>query len=145
LRSERSLIQTIGRAARHVNGQAILYADNMTDSMTRAIEETERRRGIQTAHNKLNNITPTTVQSKGKSNGILQFLDVSRRLNSQQIEAVIENIDELSLDQIPGVIKQLETEMKAAAKEMEFELAAKLRDRIRQLRENLTGSRSTEK
>jgi excinuclease ABC subunit B len=143
LRSERSLIQTIGRAARHVNGQAILYADNMTDSMTRAIEETERRRGIQTAHNKLNNITPTTVQSKGKSNGILQFLDVSRRLNSQQIEAVIENIEELSLDQIPGVIKQLETEMKAAAKEMEFELAAKLRDRIKQLRENLTGSRST--
>jgi excinuclease ABC subunit B len=143
LRSERSLIQTIGRAARHVNGQAILYADNMTDSMAKAIEETERRRGIQTAHNKLNNITPTTVQSKSKSNGILQFLDVSRRLNSQQIEAVIENIDELSLDQIPGVIKQLETEMKAAAKEMEFELAAKLRDRIKQLRENLTGSRSS--
>ncbi len=143
LRSERSLIQTIGRAARHVNGQAILYADNMTDSMTRAIEETERRRGIQTAHNNLNNITPQSVQSKGKSNGILQFLDVSRRLNSQQIEAVIENIEELSLDQIPGVIKQLETEMKAAAKEMEFELAAKLRDRIKQLRENLTGSRST--
>jgi excinuclease ABC subunit B len=142
LRSERSLIQTIGRAARHVNGQAILYADNMTNSMVRAIEETERRRGIQTAHNKLNNITPQTVQSKGKSNGILQFLDVSRRLNSQQIEAVIENIDELSLDQIPGVIKQLETEMKAAAKEMEFELAAKLRDRIKQLRENLTGSRN---
>jgi excinuclease ABC subunit B len=142
LRSERSLIQTIGRAARHVNGQAILYADNMTDSMVRAIEETERRRGIQTAHNKLNNITPKTVQSKGKSNGILQFLDVSRRLNSQQIEAVIENIEELSLDQIPGVIKQLETEMKAAAKEMEFELAAKLRDRIKQLRENLTGSRA---
>jgi excinuclease ABC subunit B len=142
LRSERSLIQTIGRAARHVNGQAILYADNMTDSMAKAIEETERRRGIQTAHNKLNNITPTTVQSKGKSNGILQFLDVSRRLNSQQIEAVIENIDELSLDQIPGVIKQLETEMKAAAKEMEFELAAKLRDRIKQLRETLTGSRN---
>jgi excinuclease ABC subunit B len=136
------LIQTIGRAARHVNGQAILYADNMTDSMVRAIEETERRRGIQTAHNKLNNITPQSVQSKGKSNGILQFLDVSRRLNSQQIEAVIENIDELSLDQIPGVIKQLETEMKAAAKEMEFELAAKLRDRIKQLRENLTGSRN---
>ncbi len=143
LRSERSLIQTIGRAARHVNGQAILYADNMTDSMTRAIEETERRRGIQTAHNKLNNITPQTVKSKGKSNGILQFLDVSRRLNSQQIEAVIENIEELSLDQIPGVIKQLETEMKAAAKEMEFELAAKLRDRIKQLRENLTGSKSS--
>ncbi len=142
LRSERSLIQTIGRAARHVNGQAILYADNMTDSMVRAIEETERRRGIQTAHNKLHNITPQTVQSKGKSNGILQFLDVSRRLNSQQIEAVIENIEELSLDQIPGVIKQLETEMKAAAKEMEFELAAKLRDRIKQLRENLTGSRN---
>lgn len=140
LRSERSLIQTIGRAARHVNGQAILYADNMTDSMARAIKETERRRCIQLSHNKRNNITPQPLQKKGKSNAILQFLDVSRRLNGQQLATVIENIEEVSLDSIPTVIKQLETEMKAAAKEMEFEQAAKLRDRIKQLRERLMGN-----
>jgi excinuclease ABC subunit B len=138
LRSERSLIQTIGRAARHINGKAILYGDNMTDSMAKAIEETDRRRNIQIAHNQLHNITPYTIKKKG-SNAILDFLDVSRRLNSQQIEAVIENIDELSLDQIPEIVQQLEAEMKAAAKEMEFEKAAELRDRIKLLRGKLTG------
>jgi excinuclease ABC subunit B len=138
LRSEKSLIQTIGRAARHVNGKAILYGDNMTDSMAKAIEETERRRNIQLAHNQLHNITPYTIKKK-ESNSILEYLDVSRRLNSQQIEAVIENIHDLSLDQIPEIIQQLETEMKAAAKEMEFEKAAELRDRIKLLRGKLTG------
>jgi excinuclease ABC subunit B len=138
LRSEKSLIQTIGRAARHVNGKAILYGDNMTDSMAKAIEETERRRNIQIAHNQLHNITPYTIKKK-ESNSILEYLDVSRRLNSQQIEAVIENIHDLSLDQIPEIIQQLETEMKAAAKEMEFEKAAELRDRIKLLRGKLTG------
>jgi excinuclease ABC subunit B len=138
LRSERSLIQTIGRAARHIRGQAILYGDNMTDSMAKAIEETERRRNIQIAHNKLHNITPFSVKKK-ESNAILEFLDVSRRLNSQQIEAVIENLEEVSLDKIPEIIQQLEIEMKAAAKEMEFEKAAEFRDRIKLLRSKLTG------
>jgi excinuclease ABC subunit B len=140
LRSSRSLIQTIGRAARHVNGQAILYADNMTDSMLQAIEETERRRNIQDAHNRLHKITPQSVK-KSQGNAILQFLDVSRRLNNQQIDAVIEHLDEVSLDQIPEIIQQLEAEMKAAAKEMEFETAAGLRDRIKILRAKLTGSK----
>jgi excinuclease ABC subunit B len=138
LRSERSLIQTIGRAARHVRGKAILYGDNMTDSMAKAIEETDRRRNIQIAHNKLHNITPYSVKKQG-SNAILEFLDVSRRLNSQQIETVIENIDDLTLDKIPEIVQQLEVEMKAAAKEMEFERAAELRDRIKLLRGKLTG------
>jgi excinuclease ABC subunit B len=140
LRSERSLIQTIGRAARHIRGQAILYGDNMTDSMAKAIEETERRRNIQSAHNKLHNITPFSVKKK-ESNAILEFLDVSRRLNSQQIEAVIENLDEVSLDKIPEIIQQLEIDMKAAAKEMEFEKAAEFRDRIKLLRGKLTGAK----
>ncbi len=136
LRSARSLIQTIGRAARHINGQAILYADKMTDSMIAAIDETERRRGIQTAHNKLHKITPTSIVKSG-GNSILQFLDLSRRLNAQQLETVIEHVDELSLEQIPDLIVQLEAEMKTAAKELEFEKAAQLRDRIKQLRGKL--------
>jgi excinuclease ABC subunit B len=139
LRSTRSLIQTIGRAARHIRGQAILYADRMTDSMTAAIDETERRRGIQMAHNKLNNITPQSIVKTG-GNSILQFLDFSRRLNAQQLETVIAHVDELSLEQIPDAIVQLEGEMKVAAKELEFEKAATLRDRIKQLRGKLVGN-----
>ena len=139
LRAERSLIQTIGRAARHVRGQAILYADNLTDSMIKAIDETERRRGIQLAYNKMNNITPKPVVKK-QSNSILAFLDVSRRLNSQQLEEVYEQVDELSLDDVPELIKKLETQMKEAAKNLEFEEAAKLRDRIKYLRDKLVGN-----
>jgi excinuclease ABC subunit B len=139
LRSTRSLIQTIGRAARHIRGQAILYADRLTDSMTAAIDETERRRGIQIAHNKLNNITPQSIVKTG-GNSILQFLDFSRRLNAQQLETVIAHVDELSLEQIPDAIVQLEGEMKVAAKELEFEKAATLRDRIKQLRGKLVGN-----
>jgi excinuclease ABC subunit B len=139
LRSTRSLIQTIGRAARHIRGQAILYADRMTDSMMSAIDETERRRGIQMAHNKLNNITPQSIVKTG-GNSILQFLDFSRRLNAQQLETVIAHVDELSLEQIPDLIVQLEGEMKVAAKELEFEKAATLRDRIKQLRGKLVGN-----
>jgi excinuclease ABC subunit B len=136
LRSTRSLIQTIGRAARHINGQAILYGDKMTDSMIAAIDETDRRRGIQTAHNKLHKITPTSIVKSG-NNSILQFLDFSRRLNAQQLETVIEHVDELTLEQIPDVIVQLEAEMKVAAKGLEFEKAAQLRDRIKLLRDKL--------
>ena len=138
LRAERSLIQTIGRAARHVRGQAILYADNLTDSMRKAIDETDRRRGIQMAHNRMHGITPKPVVKKS-SNAILAFLDVSRRLNAQQLETVYEEADELSLEQIPELIGQLEVQMKEAAKKLEFEKAAEYRDRIKQLRDKLVG------
>lgn len=139
LRSERSLIQTIGRAARHVRGQAILYGDNLTDSMIKAIDETDRRRGIQLAYNKMHGITPQSIAKKSSKNAILAFLDVSRRLNSQQLEAVYEQVDELSLEEIPELIGQLELQMKEAAKKMEFEEAAKFRDRIKHLRDKLLG------
>jgi excinuclease ABC subunit B len=139
LRSTRSLIQTMGRAARHIHGQAILYADKMTDSMIAAIDETDRRRGIQSAHNKLNNIIPQSIVKTG-NNSILQFLDFSRRLNSQQIDTVIAHVDEVSLEQIPDAIVQLEVEMKKAAKDLDFEKAATLRDRIKQLRGKLVGN-----
>lgn len=139
LRSGRSLIQTIGRAARHIQGQAILYADNLTDSMVKAIDETDRRRGIQLAYNKMHGITPQPIAKKRSSNAILAFLDVSRKLNSQQLEEVYEHANELSLDEIPDLIKRLETQMKEAAKKLEFEEAGKLRDRIKHLRDKLLG------
>jgi excinuclease ABC subunit B len=138
LRTERSLIQTIGRAARHVQGQAILYADNMTGSMIKAIDETDRRRGIQTAHNRLHGITPQPIVKKS-SNAILAFLDVSRRLNATDLKVVDEHIDELPLEQIPGLITLLEAQMKEAAKKLEFEEAGKLRDRIKHLRDKMLG------
>ena len=138
LRAERSLIQTIGRAARHVRGQAILYGDNLTHSMIKAIDETERRRGIQLAYNRMHGITPQPIVKKS-SNAILSFLDVSRRLNSQQLEQVYEQANELPLEDIPELITQLEAQMKEAAKKLEFEEAAKYRDRIKHLRDKLLG------
>ena len=138
LRAERSLIQTIGRAARHVRGQAILYADNLTDSMIKAIDETERRRGIQMAYNKIHGITPQPIGKKS-GNAILSFLEVSRRLNALQLDVVYEQVDDLPLEQIPELIGQLEGQMKEAAKNLEFEEAAKYRDRIKHLRDKLLG------
>ncbi|MEC4893401.1 MAG: excinuclease ABC subunit UvrB [Oscillatoria sp. PMC 1051.18] len=138
LRAERSLIQTIGRAARHVRGQAILYADNLTDSMIKAIDETDRRRGIQLAYNKTHNITPQPIVKQSR-NAILSFLDISRRLNSQELEKIYEQSEDLPLEKIPELIEQLEKQMKSAAKNLEFEEAAKFRDRIKHLRERLLG------
>jgi excinuclease ABC subunit B len=138
LRSARSLIQTIGRAARHVNGQAIMYADNLTDSMAKAIEETERRREIQLAYNEKHNITPKSI-IKRAANSILSFLEVSRRLNAQELAIVDEQVDDLPLDKLPDLIVQLEAQMKDSAKNLEFEEAAKFRDRIKRLRDRLLG------
>ncbi|NEQ88503.1 MAG: excinuclease ABC subunit B, partial [Moorea sp. SIO2I5] len=141
LRAERSLIQTIGRAARHVRGQAIMYADTLTKSMRKAIDETNRRRKIQSEYNSNNNIIPQPIRKTAK-NPILTFLDVSRRLNAQQLESVFEQVDDVPLEKIPELINQLEEQMKEAAKTLEFETAAKLRDRIKQLRDKLLGNRS---
>ncbi|MFP4254871.1 MAG: excinuclease ABC subunit UvrB [Halothece sp.] len=136
LRSERSLIQTMGRAARHVEGQVILYADTLTESMDQAIQETERRRKIQMEYNEQHGITPQSIV-KTQSNSILSFLDISRRLNAQQLERVYEQADELPLDKIPQLVEQLEAEMKEAAENLEFEKAANLRDRVKKLRAKL--------
>ena len=138
LRATRSLIQTIGRAARNVRGQAILYADNLTDSMAKAIGETERRRAIQQEYNEKHGIIPQPIVKKS-SNAILSFLEVSRRLNGQQLETAYQQVDELPLEQIPELISQLEAQMKEAAKSLEFEEAAKYRDRIKHLRDKLLG------
>jgi len=143
LRAERSLIQTIGRAARHVQGKAILYGDNLTDSMAKAISETERRRAIQMAYNEKHGITPTSIIRR-TANSILAFLDTSRRLNAQQLEEVYEHSYDLPLENIPSLIVQLEAQMKEAAKKMEFEEAAKFRDRIKHLRDRLVGKRANQ-
>jgi excinuclease ABC subunit B len=140
LRAERSLIQTIGRAARHVEGVALLYADNLTDSMDRAITETERRRAIQQTYNERHGITPSPA-GKRAGNSILAFLEVSRRLNDEQLEQAAEQAEhnEVPLDALPELIQQLEEKMKNAAKNLEFEEAANLRDRIKGLRQKLVG------
>lgn len=139
LRSERSLIQTIGRAARNINGQVIMYADRLTDSMDKAISETARRRQIQIAHNEKHGIVPTSIIKKS-GNAILDFLSISRRLNEQPTDYAAVNIPfDLSLDDIPDLIQQLETQMQAAAKKQEFEQAAQYRDRIKKLRHKLLG------
>jgi excinuclease ABC subunit B len=138
LRAQRSLIQTIGRAARHIEGKAILYADNMTESMEKAISETERRRTIQADYNQAHGITPTAIVRRN-SNSILSFLDVSRRLNAEELEQAVSHSDELPLEDIPALIGQLETKMKEAAKELKFEEASEFRDRIKHLRDRLLG------
>ncbi|WP_421659198.1 excinuclease ABC subunit UvrB [Leptothermofonsia sp. ETS-13] len=141
LRAERSLIQTIGRAARHVRGQAILYADNLTDSMDRAITETNRRRAIQQAYNEQHGITPQPIVKKS-SNSILSFLEVSRRLNAQELELAYDQSADMPLEDIPELITQLEAQMKEAAKKLEFEKAAEFRDKIKHLRDKLLGHRN---
>lgn len=140
LRAERSLIQTIGRAARHVEGMALLYADNLTDSMAKAISETERRRAIQQTYNEKHGITPQPA-GKRAGNSILAFLEISRRLSDDQLEQASEQAvhNEVPLDSLPELIQQLEEKMKAAAKNLEFEEAAQLRDRIKNLRQKLVG------
>ena len=151
LRAERSLVQTIGRAARHVEGMALLYADNLTDSMAKAISETERRRSIQQAYNEANGIVPSPA-GKRANNSILSFLELSRRLRKdgadddlvqiagRAVDALYSDCDAgLALEALPELIDQLEMKMKAAAKQLDFEEAANLRDRIKQLRKKLVG------
>ncbi len=138
LRAERSLIQTIGRAARHINGQAILYADNMTDSMERAITETERRRAIQQAYNEEHGITPQPIVKK-QSNSILAFLEVSRRLKAEELDIAYQHASDIPMENIPELITQFEAQMKEAAKKLEFEKAAEFRDKIKNLRDKLLG------
>ncbi|MFN5977885.1 MAG: UvrB/UvrC motif-containing protein, partial [Pseudanabaena sp.] len=101
--------------------------------------ETERRRCIQIKYNKDHQITPRSIVKSVEGNAILDFLSVSRRLNERQLEYVVNNAKEVSLDDIPAIIEQLEAQMKDAAKKQEFEQAAALRDKIKALRDRLLG------
>lgn len=135
LRSEGSLIQTIGRAARNANGQAILYADEITGSMRRAIDETERRRAKQTAFNAEHGITPQTIRKAVAD--ILEGATPGAPMRAQEHARVAEEAAEyasLTLAQMAKKIKALEKTMYRHAKDLEFEQAAAIRDRIRELR-----------
>lgn len=127
LRNERSLIQTMGRAARNINGTVLLFADKMTDSMTRAIRETERRRKIQLAYNETHGITPTSVTKK-----LTDIRDEDRK-RVEESEKILRKETKVEPSELPAVIKKLEQDMKEAAKNLEFELAAVIRDQIHHL------------
>ena len=133
LRSEQALIQNIGRAARHINGHVIMYADKMTDAMTAAIGETERRRTIQMAYNQEHNIEPASI--------IKEVRDLAKRMQhaarSQKSDEPAAAVDpaEMPKTELQKLINSLEQEMKAAAKSLEFEKAALLRDQVIELRQ----------
>jgi excinuclease ABC subunit B len=135
LRSETSLIQTVGRAARNQDGYVIMYADKITDSMKKTIDETERRRKRQEIHNKENNITPTTIQKN--ITDILEMVEKSRASNPSRISAADLNIKEASKKDLIKISKNIEHEMKLAADLLEFELAARLRDELKELRREI--------
>jgi excinuclease ABC subunit B len=138
LRSERSLIQTIGRAARHINGMAILYADKMTDSMRKAISETERRRNTQLAWNAKMGITPIGVQKRIKDiiEGVYDPDEAKKVQRAAQTKARYEAMPEKEMER---ELKQLEKQMLEAARNLEFERAAELRDRLAQLKRQMFG------
>ncbi|MBK7460039.1 MAG: excinuclease ABC subunit UvrB [Betaproteobacteria bacterium] len=139
LRSERSLIQTIGRAARHVNGRAILYADKMTDSMAAAIGETERRRAKQIAHNLALGITPRTVHKRIRDmiDGVVSDKTAKDELKAAKAAAEVEAMSEKDLGKR---IKLLEKQMLEHARNLEFEKAARVRDQLALLREQAFGA-----
>ena len=136
LRSDRSLIQTIGRAARNINGRCILYGDNITGSMQRAIDETDRRREIQMLYNKENNINPVSIKKD-----IRQALDEDTYIENESLDKlkIVSNkkkkFTKVNSDNVTSIISQLEKEMYNHAKNLEFEQAAKIRDQINDLQE----------
>ncbi|MFO1414055.1 MAG: excinuclease ABC subunit UvrB [Burkholderiales bacterium] len=138
LRAERSLIQTIGRAARHINGMAILYADHMTDSMKAAIEETERRRAKQLAWNEKMGITPVGVQKRIKDiiEGVYDPDEAKKDQRHAQAKARYESMPEKDQER---ELKALERQMLDAARNLEFEKAAELRDRLFELKQQMFG------
>ena len=126
LRSESALIQTIGRAARHVEGHVIMYADNMTRSMQRAIDETNRRRDIQQKYNTEHNITPTSV-AKEIGQGLRAIIPEKEKSNKL-------NLKKIPREELPTIIKELSAQMQLAAANLEFERAAELRDQIEDIK-----------
>ena len=128
LRSEEALIQTMGRAARHLNAHVIMYADTVTQSMQKAIEETQRRRQVQEAYNKEHGITPQGIRKAIK--------DITERVQAVAETRVPYAVTSISKEEMAQLIKQLESQMKAAAKNLEFEKAAMIRDRIIEFRKD---------
>ena len=136
LRNHRSLIQTIGRAARNVSGQVIMYADKITDSMDRAITETRRRREIQMAYNEEHGIEPQTIRKA--INDIMGY--VTDEVGGATAEQVNKELAELSREEVLRIISSMEDDMAAASRDMDFEEAARLRDQVVKLRASVEGS-----
>ena len=131
LRSDTSLIQTIGRAARNVNGKVIMYADHVTNSMQRAIDETDRRRAVQQAYNAEHGITPTSIQKK------VRDLIQTTKVAESPVPYEAKQLKKLTKKETLALVAKLEKDMRTAAKNLEFERAAELRDMIFELRENI--------
>lgn len=132
LRSETSLIQTVGRAARHVEGTVIMYADKVTDSMQRAISETNRRRKIQMEYNMENGITPTTIQKS-----VRNVLETMKIAEEDTRYSFTQNLEQLNEKDLQTMMQRLEKEMKEAARDLQFERAAEMRDRLQELKKKL--------
>lgn len=128
LRSDIALIQTFGRAARHIDGTVLMYADTVTTSMKRAIDETKRRRAKQTAYNKEHGITPKSIVKEMR-----EYLQAEKNMEERAVEQ-LPAADEIPQEEIPRLIKDLERQMELAARNLEFEKAAALRDKVRELR-----------
>jgi excinuclease ABC subunit B len=141
LRSDTALIQNVGRAARHVNGTAIMYADRITDSMRRAIDETDRRRKIQIAYNEEHGIVPATIVKEIRD--LTDRVRVATRTDAEEV-GVERGLAQLSADELARLIRELERQMKAAAQDLEFEKAALLRDQIFELRAVMTDKEDME-
>jgi excinuclease ABC subunit B len=131
LRSETSLIQTIGRAARNSEGHVIMYADNMTDSMRNAISETERRRAVQELYNEEHHITPQTIQKR-----VGELISISRDVAARE-RKLEKDPESMTKKELTKLIADVEKQMKAAAAELNFEMAAQLRDRMKELKQTL--------
>jgi len=131
LRSETSLIQTVGRAARNADGHVIMYADNWTDSMRRAIEETERRRNIQQAYNEAHGITPTTIRK-----AVRDLIRISKKVEVESLD-MEKDPESMSKKELETTIKMITKKMHTAAAELNFEVAARLRDQIIELKQHL--------
>ena len=131
LRSEVSLIQTIGRAARNSEGHVIMYADVMTDSMKQAIEETERRRKVQMKYNEEHGITPQTIKKS-----VRDLIAVSKKVAAEELR-MEKDPESMSVQELEKLIKELTKQMKKAAAELNFEAAAELRDKLVELKRML--------
>ena len=133
LRSETSLIQTVGRAARNVGGHVVMYADTITESMDKAISETNRRRRIQDEYNKAHHITPTSVKK-----AVRELISISKKVE-EPTGKLEKDMESMSVQELKSLSDKLTNKMHAAAAELKFELAAELRDKLIELKKYMNG------
>ena len=134
LRSETSLIQTVGRAARNADGHVIMYADTITDSMRHTIDETERRRKIQMAYNEAHGITPTTIHK-----AVADLIAIGKAVDVDDPHGIQKDVESMTHQEIEKLIRELSKKMRAAAAELNFEDAMKYRDKIEEIRKKMKG------